>query len=60
MTGVCDFESADGIRVYRALENAAFYLQPFVDAIQEKFGMCASILLAGPIGICGGKIGVQR
>ncbi|KAJ7800792.1 hypothetical protein B0H14DRAFT_2615899 [Mycena olivaceomarginata] len=42
-----------------ALENAVFYLQPFVDAIQEKFGMCASILLAGPIGIRGGKIGVQ-
>ncbi|KAJ7306866.1 hypothetical protein DFH08DRAFT_975891 [Mycena albidolilacea] len=41
------------------LDNAAFYLQPFVDAIQERFGMCASILLAGPIGIRGGRIGVQ-
>ncbi|KAJ7876649.1 hypothetical protein B0H13DRAFT_1893562 [Mycena leptocephala] len=41
------------------LENAAFYLQPFVDAIQERFGMCTSILLAGPIGIRGGKIGMQ-
>ncbi|KAK7017234.1 hypothetical protein R3P38DRAFT_3201625 [Favolaschia claudopus] len=42
-----------------SLDNAAFYLQPFVDAIQDRFGMCASILLAGPIGRHGGKIGVQ-
>ncbi|KAJ7809150.1 hypothetical protein B0H14DRAFT_2608315 [Mycena olivaceomarginata] len=41
------------------LDNAVFYLQPFVDAIQEWFGMCASILLAGPIRIQGGRIGVQ-
>ncbi|KAJ7816712.1 hypothetical protein B0H14DRAFT_3475166 [Mycena olivaceomarginata] len=25
------------------LENAAYYLQPFVDAIQQRFGMCASV-----------------
>ncbi|KAJ7806241.1 hypothetical protein B0H14DRAFT_2610579 [Mycena olivaceomarginata] len=37
------------------LENAAYYLQPFVDAIQQRFGMCASVLLAGPIGIREGK-----
>ncbi|KAK7050158.1 hypothetical protein R3P38DRAFT_3173224 [Favolaschia claudopus] len=42
-----------------SLDNAAFYLQPFVDAIHERFGMCATVLLAGPIGRHGGKIGVQ-
>ncbi|KAJ6556066.1 hypothetical protein B0H19DRAFT_1376963 [Mycena capillaripes] len=41
------------------LANAAYYLQPFVDAIQERFGMCASVLLCGPIGIRGGRIGMQ-
>ncbi|KAJ6528204.1 hypothetical protein B0H19DRAFT_1274998 [Mycena capillaripes] len=41
------------------LANAAYYLQPFVDAIQQRFGMCASVLLCGPIGIRGGRIGMQ-
>ncbi|KAJ7809734.1 hypothetical protein B0H14DRAFT_2607888 [Mycena olivaceomarginata] len=41
------------------IENAAGNVSPFVDAIQEKFGMFASILLARPIGIRRGKIGVQ-
>ncbi|KAJ7875003.1 hypothetical protein B0H14DRAFT_2569033 [Mycena olivaceomarginata] len=41
------------------LENAVYYLQPFVDAIQQRFGMCASVLLCGPIGMRGGKIGLQ-
>ncbi|KAJ7289820.1 hypothetical protein C8J57DRAFT_1494238 [Mycena rebaudengoi] len=41
------------------LQNAAFYLQPYVDAIQERFGMCASVFLAGPIGARGGMIGVR-
>ncbi|KAJ7438839.1 hypothetical protein B0H11DRAFT_1634609, partial [Mycena galericulata] len=41
------------------LNNAAFYLQPFVDAIQQRFGMCASVLLCGPIGKLGGAIGMQ-
>ncbi|KAJ7602792.1 hypothetical protein DFH06DRAFT_1351026 [Mycena polygramma] len=41
------------------LANAAYYLQPFVDAIQERFGMCASVLLCGPIGIRGGRIRLQ-
>ncbi|KAJ7238450.1 hypothetical protein C8J57DRAFT_1528760 [Mycena rebaudengoi] len=41
------------------LQNAAFYLQPFVDVIQERFGMCASVFLAGPIGVRGGAIGVR-
>ncbi|KAJ7809288.1 hypothetical protein B0H14DRAFT_3481579 [Mycena olivaceomarginata] len=37
--------------------NAAFYLQPLIDAIQQRFGMCATVLLAGPIGEQDGKIG---
>ncbi|KAJ6530770.1 hypothetical protein B0H19DRAFT_1082481 [Mycena capillaripes] len=41
------------------LQNASFYLQPFVDAIQERFGMCASVLLCGPIGTREGRIGMQ-
>ncbi|KAK7020803.1 hypothetical protein R3P38DRAFT_3547985, partial [Favolaschia claudopus] len=45
--------------IHETLENAAYYLQPFVDAIQERFGMCASVLLAGPVGMRGGMIGVQ-
>ncbi|KAJ6549006.1 hypothetical protein B0H19DRAFT_1265778 [Mycena capillaripes] len=40
------------------LDNAGFYLQPFVDAIQERFGMCATLLLAGPVGIQQGKMGL--
>ncbi|KAJ7460127.1 hypothetical protein B0H11DRAFT_1691506, partial [Mycena galericulata] len=42
-----------------SLENAAFYLQPFVDAIEQRFGMCVSVLLCGPIGKLGGAIGMQ-
>ncbi|KAJ7864012.1 hypothetical protein B0H14DRAFT_3443818 [Mycena olivaceomarginata] len=42
------------------LENTAYYLQPFVDTIQQCFGMCASVLLCRPIGMRGGKIGLQR
>ncbi|KAJ7686442.1 hypothetical protein B0H14DRAFT_2654290 [Mycena olivaceomarginata] len=41
------------------LENAAYYLQPFVDAIQERFGMVATVLLCGPVGIRGGRIRMQ-
>ncbi|KAJ7114742.1 hypothetical protein C8R44DRAFT_740117 [Mycena epipterygia] len=41
------------------LHNAAHYLRPFIDAIQERFGMCVSILLCGPIGSRGGSVGVQ-
>ncbi|KAJ7025442.1 hypothetical protein C8F04DRAFT_1269179 [Mycena alexandri] len=33
-----------------SLENAAYYLQPFVDAVAQRFGMTASLLLCGPIG----------
>ncbi|KAJ7828220.1 hypothetical protein B0H14DRAFT_3466418 [Mycena olivaceomarginata] len=42
------------------LENAAYYLQPFVDAIQQRFGMVATVLLCGPVGMRGGRIGMQR
>ncbi|KAJ7780680.1 hypothetical protein DFH07DRAFT_949908 [Mycena maculata] len=41
------------------LKNATFYLQLFLNAIQERFGMCASLLLAGPIGSRGGVVGIQ-
>ncbi|KAJ7870631.1 hypothetical protein B0H14DRAFT_3573811 [Mycena olivaceomarginata] len=56
---LADSPTRSAEEIAATLENAAFYLQPFVDAIQERFGMCASILLAGPIGIRGGRIGVQ-
>ncbi|KAJ7840329.1 hypothetical protein B0H14DRAFT_3458244 [Mycena olivaceomarginata] len=39
-----------------SLKSAAHYLQPFVDIISERFGMCVSILMAGPIGEHGGRI----
>ncbi|KAJ7754664.1 hypothetical protein DFH07DRAFT_959686 [Mycena maculata] len=42
-----------------SLNNAVFYLQPFVDAIAERFGMVMGLLLAGPIGSRGGAVGVQ-
>ncbi|KAJ7717952.1 hypothetical protein B0H16DRAFT_1740264 [Mycena metata] len=41
------------------LDNAAYYVQPLVDAIQQRFGMCVSLLLCGPIGKRGGRIMVQ-
>ncbi|KAJ7058603.1 hypothetical protein C8F01DRAFT_1304260 [Mycena amicta] len=41
------------------LANAAYYLRPFAEAIQQWFGMCVSILLCGPIGEREGRIGVQ-
>ncbi|KAJ7712788.1 hypothetical protein B0H16DRAFT_1479102, partial [Mycena metata] len=40
-------------------ENAGYYLQPFVNAIQERFGMCATVLLCGPVGKRGGRVMVQ-
>ncbi|KAJ6451146.1 hypothetical protein C8R45DRAFT_1113690 [Mycena sanguinolenta] len=41
------------------LENGAHYLQPFIDAVSERFGMCASLMLCGPIGKRGGAVGIQ-
>ncbi|KAJ7070289.1 hypothetical protein B0H15DRAFT_957802 [Mycena belliarum] len=42
-----------------SLENAAHFLQPLVDAVNQRFGMCASLFLCGPIGKHGGAIGVR-
>ncbi|KAJ7786799.1 hypothetical protein B0H14DRAFT_3506384 [Mycena olivaceomarginata] len=39
-----------------SLKSAAHYLQPFVDVIAERYGMCVSILMVGPIGEHGGQI----
>ncbi|KAJ7018491.1 hypothetical protein C8F04DRAFT_1277636 [Mycena alexandri] len=38
------------VELAASLDNAAYYLQPFVDAISERFGMTVSLLLCGPIG----------
>ncbi|KAJ7773742.1 hypothetical protein DFH07DRAFT_767683 [Mycena maculata] len=42
------------------LENAAYYVQPFVDAIQARFGMAVSLLMCGPMAKLGGAVGMQR
>ncbi|KAK7050136.1 hypothetical protein R3P38DRAFT_3173198 [Favolaschia claudopus] len=42
-----------------ALSNAAFYLQPFADAIHDRFGMNVAIMLCGPIADHGGNIEVR-
>ncbi|KAJ7842391.1 hypothetical protein B0H14DRAFT_3456932 [Mycena olivaceomarginata] len=42
-----------------ALHNAGYYLQPFVDAIFERFGMNISLLLCGPIPDRGGRIEIR-
>ncbi|KAJ7713261.1 hypothetical protein B0H14DRAFT_3523509 [Mycena olivaceomarginata] len=39
-----------------SLKSAAHYLQPFVDIIADRYGMCVSILMVGPIGEHGGRI----
>ncbi|KAJ7504116.1 hypothetical protein B0H11DRAFT_2221563 [Mycena galericulata] len=39
-----------------ALNNAAYYLQPFADAAHERYGMNVAILLCGPIPDRGGRI----
>ncbi|KAJ7194375.1 hypothetical protein B0H12DRAFT_1082447 [Mycena haematopus] len=41
---------------HASLRSAAHYLQPFVDAIAERYGMCVSLLMCGPIGDQGGRI----
>jgi hypothetical protein len=43
-----------------SLKSAAHYLQPFVDIIAERYGMCVSILMVGPIGEHGGGIEMRR
>ncbi|KAK6992520.1 hypothetical protein R3P38DRAFT_3225587 [Favolaschia claudopus] len=42
-----------------ALNNAGYYLQPFADAVHERFGMNVAILLCGPIADRGGSIEVR-
>ncbi|KAJ7456315.1 hypothetical protein B0H11DRAFT_2244232 [Mycena galericulata] len=42
-----------------ALNNAAYYLQPFADAVQQRYGMNVSILMCGPIPERGGRIEVR-
>ncbi|KAJ7711976.1 hypothetical protein B0H16DRAFT_1744594 [Mycena metata] len=41
------------------LDNGAYYIQPFADAIAERFGMVVSVLLCGPIGKQQGVVGMQ-
>ncbi|KAJ6534062.1 hypothetical protein DFH09DRAFT_1325501 [Mycena vulgaris] len=61
VTDALEREFQAALKGWRAstLENAAFYLQPFVDAIQQRFGLCVSVLLAGPMLKHGGAIGMQ-
>ncbi|KAJ7429451.1 hypothetical protein B0H11DRAFT_2265630 [Mycena galericulata] len=42
-----------------ALNNSAYYLQPFADAINERFGMNVAIMMCGPIPDRGGRIEVR-
>ncbi|KAJ7029961.1 hypothetical protein C8F04DRAFT_1187135 [Mycena alexandri] len=42
-----------------ALNNAAYYLQPFVDAAAERFGMNVVFLMCGPVANRGGRIEVR-
>ncbi|KAJ6489290.1 hypothetical protein C8R47DRAFT_1215640 [Mycena vitilis] len=42
-----------------ALNNAAYYLQPFADSAHERFGMNVVILMCGPVPERGGRIEVR-
>ncbi|KAJ7475543.1 hypothetical protein B0H11DRAFT_2235253 [Mycena galericulata] len=42
-----------------ALNNAAYYLQPFCDVIHERYGMNVSILMCGPVPERGGRVEVR-
>ncbi|KAJ7016272.1 hypothetical protein C8F04DRAFT_1282008 [Mycena alexandri] len=42
--------------LHATLKNAALYLQPLADTIQERFSMNVAIMLCGPIGELGGAI----
>ncbi|KAJ7165781.1 hypothetical protein C8R46DRAFT_1035138 [Mycena filopes] len=42
-----------------ALDNAGYYLQPFIDAAAERFGMNVSLLMCGPTPARGGAIEVH-
>ncbi|KAJ7042208.1 hypothetical protein C8F04DRAFT_1252184 [Mycena alexandri] len=45
--------------LHATLRNAALYLQPLADVIQERFSMNVAIMLCGPIGELGGAIEVR-
>ncbi|KAJ7713870.1 hypothetical protein B0H16DRAFT_1809240 [Mycena metata] len=42
-----------------ALNNAGYYIQPFADAIHDRFGMNVVVMLCGPIPDHGGRIEVR-
>ncbi|KAJ7712106.1 hypothetical protein B0H16DRAFT_1744532 [Mycena metata] len=42
-----------------ALNNAGYYLQPFLDAAAERFGMNVSLMMCGPVADRGGRIEVR-
>ncbi|KAJ7734649.1 hypothetical protein B0H16DRAFT_1467497 [Mycena metata] len=45
--------------LHATVKNAALYLQPLADVIQERFSISVAIMLCGPIGELGGAIGVR-
>ncbi|KAJ7847177.1 hypothetical protein B0H13DRAFT_1447067, partial [Mycena leptocephala] len=42
-----------------ALNNAAFYLQPFINVVADHFGMNASLVMCGPVPNRGGAIEIH-
>ncbi|KAJ7718491.1 hypothetical protein DFH07DRAFT_973279 [Mycena maculata] len=42
-----------------AINNAAYYLQPFADGIHNRFGMNVTIMMCGPVPDRGGRIEVR-
>ncbi|KAJ7786776.1 hypothetical protein B0H14DRAFT_2630158 [Mycena olivaceomarginata] len=42
-----------------ALNNAAYYLQPFTDAVHEQYGMNVCVMMCGPVPDRGGRIEVR-
>ncbi|KAJ7773604.1 hypothetical protein DFH07DRAFT_952651 [Mycena maculata] len=49
--------TAEGYNI--AINNAAYYLQPFADGIHERFGMNVAIMMCGPVPDRGGRIEVR-
>jgi hypothetical protein len=48
------------LTVFRALNNAGTFLQPFADLMAKKFGAAVSILMVCPIGSNNGEIELRR
>lgn len=44
----------------RALQTADEVLIPIIDAISERFGLHAVLMLVGPLGSAGGRVEVRR